>query len=100
MKIQKSREIIIEYERLQIIRKRARTNLEFCNKCQTNADFVSLSDAGVLFGTSSENLFRFVQINNSHYKTEADGKIFICLISLLDFIKSTTNITKLELKGE
>ncbi len=100
MNIQKSREIIIEYERIQIIRKRAATNVEFCGKCKKFADFLILNDAAELFTIPAEKLFRFALVNNNHYKTDADGRIFICLTSLLDFIKSSTNITKLELKGE
>jgi hypothetical protein len=83
MKIQKTREIVIEYERVQIIRKRAKTHLVYCEECRTFADFVSLAEATTLFNTASKNLLEFIKRTGSHYQTENCKGIFICLNSLL-----------------
>ena len=42
------REIVVEYEQIRLIRKRARTALAHCDKCGTEADFVRLTDAAAI----------------------------------------------------
>ncbi len=83
MKTQKLREIVIEFERIQIIRRRARTSLQFCAECRTNADFISFVEAATLFNTKPELLFQFIKDTGSHYQTETGREIFVCLNSLL-----------------
>ncbi len=83
MKTQKLREIIIEFERIQIIRKRAETSLQFCAECRRDADFISFVEAATLFNTDPELLFRFIKDTDSHYQTETGREIFVCLNSLL-----------------
>ncbi len=100
MKIQKQREIVIEFERVQLIRKRAKTHLINCHKCRRETDFIPLHEAGTLFNTNVEQLFQFIKINNSHYEIEASGEIFICLVSLLAQMKAKTNISQIKLIGE
>lgn len=93
MKIQKIREIVIEYERVQIIRKRAKTHLVYCEQCLTDADFISLTEAATLFNTAGEKLFEFIKRTGSHYQTETGNGIFICLNSLLAEMKKKTGGT-------
>jgi hypothetical protein len=100
MKMQKPREIVIEFERVQIIRKRAKTHLINCRMCRHEVDFVSLREAATLFGTNVEQLFQFIKINHSHYEINAGGEIFICLISLLAQMKAKTNISQIKLLGD
>lgn len=96
MKIQKLREIVIEFERVQVVRKRARTHLFFCDACRAEADFVALREASSLFNTDVEILFQFIKTNASHYETSAGGEIFVCLPSLLSRMKAKTNQYRLE----
>lgn len=100
MKMQKHREIVIEFERVQLIRKRAKTHLIDCRECRREVDFVTLREAATLFGTSVEQLFEFIKINNCHYEIDAGGEIFICLVSLLAQMKAKTNISQIKLIGE
>lgn len=58
----KLREIVIEYERIQLIRKRAKTELAHCGKCDQGSDFVPLLDAADLFGTTDMDLFDLVAL--------------------------------------
>ena len=97
MKIQRQREIVIEFERIQLVRKKARTHLLLCRQCRRETDFVSLTEASALFGTNPLQLFAFVKTNRSHFETGADGEIFICLISLLACMKSKTNISQIKM---
>lgn len=87
MKIQKSREIIIEYEKIQIIRKRVETMLEICTECRTIVDFISLNEAATLLNTKCEILFQFIKDTSSHFQTKKAGEISICLNSLLARMK-------------
>lgn len=96
MKIQKQREIVIEFERVQLVRKKAKTHLIFCNICGREIDFVSLREAASLFVTPAENLLQFVKINNSHFETGADGEIYVCLISFLTCMKQKINLSSIK----
>jgi hypothetical protein len=99
MKIQKKREIVIEFERVRLVRKKARTHLIFCRGCGRAVDFLSLHEAVALFGTPPENLLQFVRLNNAHFETGAEGEIFLCLVSLLAAMKARTNLSRVKLLG-
>lgn len=100
MKIQKTREIIIELERVQIVRKTAKTHSMFCATCRCEVDFVSLREAASLFATNTARLFQFVKINLSHFETNPGGEIFICLVSFLDLMKAKTNFSQIKMIGD
>lgn len=100
MKMQKQREIVIEFERVQLIRKRAKTHLLNCRMCRRETDFIPLIEAAKLFGTETEQLFQFIKANGCHFEIEAGGEIFICLVSLLAQMKAKTNISQIKLIGE
>ncbi len=100
MKIQKQRELIIEFERVQLVRKKAKTHLIFCRNCGREVDFISLREASSLFSTPAENLLQFIQINHSHFENGANGEIYICLVSFLSAMKAKTNISQIKLIGE
>jgi hypothetical protein len=100
MKIQKKREIVIEFERVQLIRRKARTHIVFCRDCGREVDFVSLREAASLFTTQPENLLQFVRIGRVHFETAANGATDICLISFLAAMKAKTNLSRIKLIGE
>jgi hypothetical protein len=97
MKVQKQRELIIEFERVQLVRKKAKTHLLFCRHCGREVDFVSLREASSLFTTPPENLLQFIKINHSHFETDVDGEIYVCLISFLTCLKTKTNFPQIKL---
>ncbi len=97
MKIQKQRELIIEFERVRLVRKKAKTHLLFCRDCGREADFVSLREASSLFAAPSENLLQFIKFNNSHFETGANGEIYVCLLSFLALMKQKTNLSRVKL---
>jgi hypothetical protein len=97
MKIQKKREIVIEFERVQLVRKKARTHIIFCRSCGREVDFIPLCEAASLFTTQAEHLLQFVRISNSHFETAADGEIYICLVSFLLAMRANTNLSRIKL---
>jgi hypothetical protein len=99
MKIQKKREIVIEFERVQLVRKKARTHLIFCRGCRREVDFLSLPEAAALFAAQPDNLLQFVRLNHAHFETGADGEIFLCLASFLAAMKAKMSLSRVKLLG-
>lgn len=100
MKIQKKREIVIEFERVQLVRRKARTHVIVCRGCGREVDFVCLNEAVALFAAKPENLLQFVRLNNIHFETGADGVILICLVSFLTAMRAKTGISQIKLIGD
>jgi len=81
------REIVIELEHMQKIRRRTAVVSSFCVHCSEQADFVSLRDAARLFETGQDELeFRF-RMNALHMQHLADGADAVCVVSLMEFIE-------------
>ena len=74
----RQREIVIEFEKVQLIRKRAKTTLAHCERCNAEADFVGVRLAAELFGIAVGDLTQFVVNNAVHYKDEEYGTA-ICI---------------------
>jgi len=94
------REIVIEYERIQLIRKRAKTELACCCKCSRQSDFVSLRDAAELFEAKESDLFDFAQNNDCHYRGDTETSIQLCITSLLACMRSRTLDQQIKLIGD
>lgn len=97
MKIQKRREIVIEFERVQIVRRKAETHLLYCRECRREVDFISITEAAGLFSTTAENLLQFVRTSHSHFESVAAGEIMICLVSLLARMKAKAGASQIKL---
>ena len=95
----KPREIVIEYERIQLIRKRAVAKSAHCRECSRNTDFASVRDVAELFELSQEDLIHFIQINNCHYRVAANAKIQLCVASLLACMKTQTLNQQIKMIG-
>ncbi len=87
MKILRSREIVIEFERVQLITKKAKTRVVLCTECGSETDFVSLRDAAELFDTEIDLLTSFIAANGCHFRTDSVGSPFVCIHSLLDAMR-------------
>jgi len=97
MRIQKKREIVLEFERVQVVRKKAQTHIIFCRTCGREVDFVSIREAAALFTTQADKLLQFVRVSKSHFETGADGEIYLCLVSFLTAMKAKTNLSRIKL---
>lgn len=93
MTAKQQREIVIEFEKVQLIRKRAKTTLAFCGSCGGEADFVELQAAARLFDTSDGDLATFVASNAVHI--DLDTKI--CIPSLLSVMHERNNVHEVKL---
>lgn len=100
MKPNGTREIVVEYEQIKLIRKRASTEVAYCPDCGDMADFLQLADATGLFESDGERIIRFCNGNDCHYVTREDGEIGLCLPSLLASIRSQAKSTEIRLIGD
>jgi hypothetical protein len=92
MTAQKQREIVIEFEKVQLIRKRASTSLRHCGGCGAATDAVSLIEAAALFETAPADLLQFIKQNACHHYVGFNGKIFLCVVSLLESMNQKNKI--------
>ncbi len=95
-----AREIVIEFERVETIRKRAATRLTQCPGCEAQADAVSLVDAAELFEISRDEMFRFIELNDCHYHLNIDDRIYLCVPSLLESMRQRGQVRALSAKGD
>jgi hypothetical protein len=93
------REIVIEFEKIQLIRKRARTEVRHCSGCKAASDTVSHTEAAELFETEPAKLFEFIRQNDCHHDTGHNGKTYLCVPSLIERLQQQNNI-RLLAKGE
>ena len=80
----RQREIVIEFERVQTIRKRAKTVLAHCIGCQAEKDFVTIVAAAELFGIDADQLGAFATENEVHLGSDGSQ---ICVSSLLEIMR-------------
>ncbi|CAN5360196.1 hypothetical protein BH10ACI3_BH10ACI3_24660 [soil metagenome] len=96
----KQREIVIEFERVQLIRKRAKTEIRNCDGCGAESDTVSHVEAADLFEMTPGDLFHFIQQNDCHYHVSYNGKTYLCVTSLLERMNQKNSTRLLTAKGE
>ncbi|MBP6002468.1 MAG: hypothetical protein KA746_03430 [Pyrinomonadaceae bacterium] len=95
MRAIKQREVVIEFERIQLIRKRAKTRLAKCGVCGTDRDFVCVAVAAELFGIVETDLYSFIRTKHVHLIRDTE----ICLTSLMAAIGERQNGERTRLIG-
>lgn len=100
MTAKRPREIVIEFERVELIRKRARVELRCCSGCRETTDVVSHAEAAELFEIAPAALFQFIRENDCHYDVGWNGKIYLCIVSLLERMRHKDTIRRLVAGGE
>ncbi|MEZ5428305.1 MAG: hypothetical protein R2747_18695 [Pyrinomonadaceae bacterium] len=86
----KIRTIILEIQRTQVLRRRSRSKISYCEECGGEGDFLSLPDAAALFGVEQVKLFQFIHVNAGHYRPDTNDTVYICLNSLLRLMNRQT----------
>lgn len=97
---QRKRNFVVEIERRQIIRKTSESQIVICDQCRAESDFISIRQAASIFSIEESNLFNFISENHSHFKTNEQGEIYICLNSFIEAINKKANNPKIKLLGE
>ena len=89
---------MIEFEKVQTIRKRLRTRLAMCKRCAEMSDVVPLIEAAELFETDYHGLFSFVRQYDCHYQITNEDGIFLCVTSLIERMKGASEFRRLKAK--
>lgn len=92
MKETRSREVVVEYERVQVIRKHSKTRVLYCAGCAKEADFITMVEGAALFSVQIGALAEFVNANDCHRTSHSDGPVHVCLPSLLNTMKVRSRI--------
>ena len=95
MTAQRQREIVIEFEKVQTIRKRARTTLANCVGCGEVSDVVPLAEASELFETTHNDLFQFIKQNDCHYHVGEGNRVYLCVTSLIEKMQQQNAVRQL-----
>lgn len=82
MKGECTREIVVELERTEVIRKRARTTVSFCEDCWRETDFIAAAEAAWLFGLDEADFFQLACGPSAHIK-RADERTLVCTASII-----------------
>lgn len=94
------REVVLEIEHIQIVRKRAKTSLRFCRDCNRTSDFITLRCAADLFSTTPSALFEFTQSHVCHFQIASEQQILLCLTDLLKAMSKRMKKGTVKLLGE
>src|SRR4029078_542902 len=100
MNASKHREIVVEIEKVQLIRRRTKTKLLFCSTCRQQTYFISADEAAALFITDTDRIFHFISVNECHIQTQADGSACICLTAFLDTVRTKIGGSRIKLIGD
>jgi hypothetical protein len=96
-----TKNLVLEIERIELIRKRCRLFSGFCKTCSKDTDFVSLTQMSSLFEIRAEDFFQTIRVSPIHFETELHNEIFLCINSLLNFLNTTKSNTKIKMiKGK
>ena len=82
------REVVVEYERREIVRRKARTIYAYCSGCGTLSDLIGIAAAAELFQITVEQLLAFAADKKCHIAAAADGAGTICLNDLTSQLKA------------
>jgi hypothetical protein len=100
MKVSPQREVILEIERVTLVRKRARTTVELCRDCRKSTDFIPLIRAAELFCITPTELLDFTRSNHCHFTVGREGEIYLCLVDLLSAMSKRITKGSIKLIGD
>jgi hypothetical protein len=97
MPVAARRELIVEFERVQIVRRRAKTRMRTCAACGTRTDFITLGQAARLFEMPASDILRFVRENSCHFEMDPAREVHLCLAALMERMRERSCGVRLEL---
>ncbi len=87
MKRRKTTEIVVEREQILVIRKLDNAEPQCCPQCGDRATMVSVDEATPVVHLSARVIFQRVEAQQAHFTETPDGKLLVCLNSLLRHIQ-------------
>jgi hypothetical protein len=86
------REIAIEVDRVVIVKAAKKPASAVCNECGIESQFISVVEAHRLAGISLRRCICLIEGERLHFLETADGMLFICLTSLLEYKRKGENL--------
>jgi hypothetical protein len=83
MKRRKRTEIVVEREQILVIRKLDNNAPQCCPQCGDEVQMVSVDDASSMLRVSARAIYQQVESQQVHFTETPDGKLLICLRSVL-----------------
>src|SRR5262245_64671250 len=82
----RNRELVIEIERIQTIRRSVNTRPAVCLECGSKSEFVDLVKIAALFDMTPSRFLDAMHTNACHIKVESG--VQICITSVLSFLRT------------
>ena len=76
-------QIVVERDQVLVIRNLEAGGPEWCAKCGERNRMVTVDEAAAIAQVSARTIHHLVDDGRAHFREAADGKLFICLNSLL-----------------
>jgi hypothetical protein len=86
----KTIEITIEQRRVTLVRRRCTAPLFWCSRCPLHIPMLSPAAAATLAGVTVRSINRSVEADRIHF-VETNGQLFVCVSSLLTYLKEAGN---------
>ena len=75
--------ITIESHQVMILRRSNDARMSWCERCGERVKMVTAEQAGIISGSTLRLVLRHVEANTVHFTETEDGRLFICLNSLM-----------------
>ena len=75
--------VVVETERLLVVRARRGETASWCAACGAAVRMVGLDEAAIVSGRSQREIVRWVEAGSLHFTEAARGRLLVCLNSLL-----------------
>jgi hypothetical protein len=76
-------EITVETHEVLVVRQREGAPRTWCSQCRERAGLVTVDQAAAAAGVSSRTIYRRVETGALHFSETTDGRLLVCLKSLL-----------------
>jgi hypothetical protein len=73
----------VETERTYVFRGRGSREIVWCGGCDSEVEMATMGEAAVLAGVSELTVYRRLEAGVLHFSENADGRLLVCLDSLL-----------------
>jgi hypothetical protein len=73
----------VETERTYVFRSRGRREIGWCVGCDAEVEMANMGEAAALAGVSELTVYRCLEAGGLHFTEDADGRLLVCLDSLL-----------------
>jgi hypothetical protein len=93
-------EVVVEIERVQLIRKRIKTHSMCCEECGRQMEFISICEAADLFSTDADRIFHFITHGPCHFRSDGRGNVDICLVGFLETMRIVCKASSIKSIGD